>query len=128
MDSNPSEKRYPVRMEAFDLELICAGSSVEEMMQFLALTRRMQDEGRHVIVELADTMASKIVSWSRQEPFSLQALLRGFDFPDLYEILKQYTAVVIGVADPLDRPSSAGAQSAEESDPKTELLLANLSS
>lgn len=125
--TNPSDKRYPLVIEELGLELLCAGSSVGEMTAFLRLSRKMQDEGRHVIVELAETMASKIVSWSRDEPFSLQALLDGFDFPDLYKILMQYTAVVIGVADPLDRPSSAGARS-EEGSTSMEMSLANLSS
>lgn len=121
---DPNDKRYRVIVEALGLELACAGSSVLEMNEFLATSRRMQDEGRHVITELAELMAPKVVSWSRDEPFSLQVLLCKFDYPDLYAILMQYVSAVIGVADPLDRPSSDGAPSA----PEMELGLASLSS
>ena len=121
---DPNEKRYRVPVETLDLELICAGSSVLEMNDFLALSRRMQEEGRHVIVELAGLMAPKVVSWSRDEPFSLHVLLSRFDYPDLYKILMQYVSAVIGVADPLDPRSSDGERSA----PEMELGLASLSS
>ena len=121
---DPNEKRYRVPVETLDLELICAGSSVLEMNDFLALSRRMQEEGRHVIVELAGLMAPKVVSWSRDEPFSLHVLLSRFDYPDLYKILMQYVSAVIGVADPLEPRSSDGERSA----PEMELGLASLSS
>ena len=86
--------------------------------------RGLPEAGRHVIVELAGLMAPKVVSWSRDEPFSLHVLLSRFDYPDLYKILMQYVSAVIGVADPLEPRSSDGERSA----PEMELGLASLSS
>lgn len=123
----PDEKRYAVPVPELDLRLVARGSTVAEMLEFNRLTRRMFDEGRTFITDAVEYMLPKLVEWNRPEPLALDSLLRLFDFEDLFTILKAYTAVVIGVADPLVPPSGNGVPSPEVNE-QTEALLASLSS
>lgn len=123
----PSEKRYVVEVEDLGLRLVVAGSTVAEMVEFQRANRKMIDEGRGFIVDVAGLMFPKIVEWNRPEPLETVSMFSLFDFGDLYKIIVQYALAVVGVADPLDEPSGSGEPSPEGS-ARMEASLASLSS
>lgn len=128
--ANPTLYRitFPADSKLADLEMVVYGSTVGEAMAFKDSVAALDGPGGYLNIRgCAEIIAGKLVGWNHSVfPADLSGLL-SFEWPDLYAIVREYAAVTAGVGDPLERPSTDGAQSAEEST-QMEMSLASLSS